>query len=230
MTRQEFYGFSARHAYLVLDGSGSMIDKEQVSKKPKHVAVAEMVQRIIDQLNDGKFQDTYLSVYAYDAAGSSGNEVARVTELLRDYDTQAAVYSGATDFMQWDPLRDHGGLTPIGSALSHVYSHAAAWVEQADGTEERRAIIYLLSDGMNNVGPDGSDVTKQIEAFNAKSTKGRIRLSTIGYFQHDEGGDNEEDAGRKLLRRLPNNEHAYFEAAKGAEIAKYIFDTIPVLA
>lgn len=230
MTRQESYGFSARHAFLVLDGSGSMVDKEKGSKKPKHVAVAEMVQHIIDHLNDGKFQDTYLSVYAYDASGTPGKEVVHVTELLRGYDTQAAIYSGGTDFMKWDPLREHGGMTPIGSALSHVFGQAAAWVDQADGTEERRAIIYLLSDGMNNIGPNGKDTSKQIEDFNAKSKKGRIRLSTIGYFQHDEGSDPEEDAGRSLLRSMPNNQHAYFEASQGGEIAKYIFDTIPVLA
>jgi hypothetical protein len=204
-----------------------MVDKERSSQKPKHVAVAQMVQDLMDHLNDGKFQDTYVSVYSYDASGTPGKEVVRVTELLRDYDTQSAIHSGETDFMKWDPLREHGGMTPIGSALSYIFGHAAAWVDQADGTEERRAIIYLLSDGMNNVGPDGSDISKQIDAFNAESKKGRIRLSTIGYFQSDEGADAEEDAGRTLLRSLPNNTNAYFESSQGAEIAKYIFDSLP---
>lgn len=51
-----------------------------------------------------------------------------------------------------------------------------------------------------------------------------MRLATIGYFQHAE-----EDAGRALLRALPTNRHAYFEARDVENILAYIVSTITVL-
>lgn len=217
--------FSSRHAFLVLDGSGSMSDMEKGSGKPKNVAVAEMVQQIINSLNAPEFADTFLSVYAYDA--SAGD--VRVTEMLKDYDTLSSTYNESTDVMKWDPLHQHGGMTPIGAALEYAFGQASVWVENADGSEVRRAIIYLLSDGMNNVGADGMDVKKRIEEFNATTDKGRIRLSTIGYFQYDKGANADEDKARELLRSLPTNSRAYFESASVKDIASYIFDTITVL-
>lgn len=212
----------SRHAFLVLDGSGSMSDIEKLSGKPKNVAVAEMVQQIINSLNGSEFADTFLSVYAYDAAAGD----VRITEMLKDYYALSSTYNESADVMKWDPLQGHGGMTPIGSALEYAFKQASVWVENADGSEARRAIIYLLSDGMNNVGADGMEVKKQIEQFNATTDKGRIRLSTIGYFQYEKGTNTDEDKARDLLRNLPTNTRAYFEAASVKDIAGYIFDTI----
>jgi hypothetical protein len=104
-------------------------------------------------------------------------------------------------------------------------------VNASDGQVQRRAVIYLLSDGMNNYGPDGMEERSAIEAFNASSEKGRIRLATIGYFQSEESASGmllnpEEEAGRQLLRALPLNDKAYFEASNVTEIVRYILSTL----
>ena len=100
---------------------------------------------------------------------------------------------------------------------------------QADGQVQRRAVIYLLSDGMNNYGPDGRAEKTAIAAFNAACEKGHIRLATIGYFQSPKdtppGTNPEEEAGRQLLEDLPVNRNAYFESDNTTDIVRYILST-----
>jgi len=218
-----------RAVFLVLDGSGSMEQPERASGQPKHAAVAQMVQDLIDELDNSAFANTYLFIYAYDAGVTdNGNYRPRITELLADYDVQSGPYRGNSNPKLWDPLVSHGGGTPIGAALDYCFQQATAWVERADGQEQRRAVIYLLSDGENNIGDDGRSITGQIDEFNERTNKGRIRLATIGYFQHCEGEDEEEDKARRLLTDLPNNRGAYFESGDKDMILRYILDTFPV--
>ncbi len=215
-------GFGLRHAFLLLDGSGSMHDPER-SGEPKHRAVASMVQQIIEQAHQ-KFTDTFLSVLAYDA---DGDNHARVTELLLDYDVSDSVYNDNTNLDLWDPLPQHGGNTPIGAVLAYAREKAETWVRLAQNQEQRRAVIYLLSDGMNNVGPDGTEQRALIDTFNKESTQGKVRLACVGYFQHGLGVSTEEDAGRELLRRLSTTK--VFESSDVSEIIAYILSTMTVL-
>lgn len=218
-------GLSKYHAYLVLDGSGSMgpSNKERVSGKDKHLAVAEMVQTLIDIVHeDPEFDDVFLSVYSYDERGTQPR--------LEEYDVKGAPYYQNKDLSHWDPVRGHGGGTPIGEALEFVRVRAENWVNAAVGQEQRRAVIYLLSDGMNNLGRDPMEIRKALIGF--QSPKGRIRLSTVGYFQFKEGepGETEEEKkGRILLRQLPLNERAYFESGDAQAILGYIKRTIQIL-
>lgn len=159
-------GFLIRAVFLLFDGSGSMEQPERASGQPKHAAVAQMVQDLIDELDNSAFANTYLFIYAYDAGVTdNGNYRPRITELLADYDVQSGPYKGNSNPKLWDPLVSHGGGTPIGAALDYCFQQATAWVERTDGQEQRRAVIYLLSDGENNIGDDGRSVTGQIEEF-----------------------------------------------------------------
>ena len=220
-------GFDLYHAFLLLDGSGRMKDKEQQSGKPKHLAVAEMVQKLINELHDRPdINNTQLTVVCYD--GVSVDDIR-----LRDYDVKANMHYNQANLDIWDPLRGHGGTTPIGRALEVGRELAERWVNDAQGMENRRGVIYLLSDGM--VFPDtesnGMGERQKIKDFNEEQTKsgsakGRIRIATVGYYQFPEGGSPEEDAGRELLKNLPDNPRAFFQTANASEITDYIVKTI----
>ena len=122
-------------------------------------------------------------------------------------------------------MKGHGWETPIGNVLAYVLELVKAWIKQGMGSEQRRGVIYLLSDGMNNNGSDGTDIKDEIEVFNATSTQGHIRLATIGYFQDPEN-DPDEAAGKALLRSLVTNDRANFTTDDAAEIVAYIKSTI----
>lgn len=213
-------GLAKYHAYLVLDGSRSMASKERISGKDKHLAIAEMVQSLIDILHDDpEMDDVFLSVYSYDGNGTR--------QRLEEYDTRADTYYQNTDYSRWDPLINHGGNTPIGEALEFVRLRAENWVQSAIGQEQHRAVIYLLSDGEQNAGRDPMAVRDELVKF--QSPKGRVRLSTVGYFQFKEGESGEtkeEKEGRKLLSALPLNDKAYFESGAAKSIVDYIKRTV----
>jgi uncharacterized protein YegL len=227
-------GTSLYHAFLLLDGSGSMKEIEHETGQPKHLAAAHMVQALIDEMHDNyAITDTLLTVICY-----CGNNVQDIR--VRDYDVKSNTYYKQTDVSQWDPLVGHGGTTPIGRALAYGREMAENWINAAPGIEVRRAVIFLVSDGMNypETEPDGTDEKQKIREFNAQQEKlrqqggfkGRIRLATIGYFQAPQGSNDDEDKGRELLRKLPDNPRAFFfESKKASEIANYILYTIEAL-
>src|SRR2546423_13442733 len=98
--------------------------------------------------------------------------------------------------MCWDPLRGHGGVTPIGRALAFARSLAENWVNDAQGMEFRRAVIYVLSDGIVEPAtePDGLEERQKISDFNralearkdTEGLKGQVRLATMGYYQYEQ--------------------------------------------
>lgn len=228
MTMRSFnnsgYAFSARHAYLLLDASGSMRSLEKSTGMPKHQAVAQMVQSLIDGFaNMAELTDTYLTIYAYDYDKGE----ARVSPLLLEYNVQGDTWAGNTDYSKWDVLEGHGGATPIGAALKKGFEEASAWVERAENAEQRRSVIFLMTDGDNNTGDDGRSVLPMIEAFNNSTGKGRVRVATVGYFSGSEGERAEETAGRALLRELASHgSRTFFESDKADEIRQYVKDTV----
>lgn len=229
--RQEGAGISLYHAYLLLDGSGSMVDQERQSKQPKHRAVAQMVQSLINELHEADaINNTQLTVICYD---STSVEDIR----LSDYDVKSNMYFQSSNIDLWDPIRGHNQATPIGRALAFARQLAEDWINAAQGMEVRRAVIYLLSDGMNypDTEPNGMSERQKIKDFNAQQEslkasggyKGRIRTATLGYFQFPPGSNDDEDKGRELLKSLPDNPKANFlETSTAAEIADYILRTI----
>lgn len=244
------YGFGVKHIYLVLDGSGSMADEEIAQIEPrksgeaKHVRVARMVQNLINYLNDNP--NTFLSVIHFDA---NEEGVLRITEPLESYNTLDNTYKDQEPDI-WDPLPEHGNATPLGGALSHVRAKAETWVSEAVGQELRRAVIFLMSDGMNNVEPDGSGEKEKIQQFNSQhGDKGYIRLATIGYYQFaetrlnvegistanlsqdDKAAYQEEAQGRALLKSLvEDTDKYYFEANDIEAIQAFIEFTVQTAA
>lgn len=230
-------GLLMSHAYLLLDGSGSMHNTELLAGKPKHRAVAEMIQDLIKTLkDDDQIQDILLSVICYD-----GNRVDDVRLSAYDIKASEEYYQqppyAERDLDRWDPLVGHNGTTPIGRALAFSRQMAEEWVKSAPRGAKHRAVICLLSDGMNfpETEPNGIDERNKIVDFNNSQeeqarqggdSKGRIRIATVGYYQSPEGQNKEEDEGRKLLKALAYPERAYFETREAKSIARFLRQTI----
>jgi hypothetical protein len=217
------------HAYLVVDGSGTMFEQELQTGEPKHRRAAWMVQEVLNRMDDPQYEFACISVSCFSADRTG----VKVISLLEEHNPSALkTYTGNSNLDYWDALHAQnrqqgmGNMTPLGSALAWARERAQLWVNASDGQVLRRAVLFLLSDGKSNYGPDGMDERSAIQAFNASSQKGYIRLATIGYFQLPEGKDTEEDAGRQLLRALPLNAASYFESDNVEKIVPYIISTI----
>lgn len=237
----------ARHLYLLLDGSGSMKEKEQKSGKLKHRAVAEMVQDLIYRCHEEHRLDNALltiicydgtrvqdiRVHAYDVkAGGGGSRLAGDASYQHFFRIPSGTeprYS-KEDLDQWDPLINHGGHTPIGLALEATRILAEDWAQKAPEGKIRRAIICLLSDGKNYPdsidNPNGIDAREQIRKFTLSNEPNRIRIATVGYYQHPEGQNDDEDEGRRLLRALAYPQDAYYESDEAAKLLEFIVATI----
>jgi hypothetical protein len=225
------------HAIIMVDASGTMGGKERKTDEEKHLCAARGVQKVLDAMDDPQYENACLSVAPF-SANRGGVQIVSLLDCHKPY--EAKTYTGNTDLQLWDGLSPQncalgmGGGTPIGSALRCAREIGEQWVNASPGQVQRRAVIYLMSDGMNNVGPDGRDEKKAIEAFNASCEKGEIRLAAIGYFQSEESAsgklmDPEEEAGRQLLRDLPLNSAAYFESDNFTYIVGYILSTLALV-
>ena len=217
------------HAYIVADASATMAQKELQTGDPKHRRVAWMVQEVLNGMDDPQYEHACATVGCF----SADRDGAKVVSLLEEYNPYTLqTYTASPRPEYWDGLSPQnrqqgmGNMTPIGTALAWARAKAEQWVNASQGQVYRRAVIYLLSDGMNNYGPDGKDEKQAIAAFNASCEKGNIRLATIGYFQSPPGSNAEEDAGRQLLNELPFNSKAYFESDNVKDIVRYILSTI----
>jgi hypothetical protein len=215
-------------AYILLDGSSSMAEPELKTGERKHRRAAWMVQEVINATDDPQYEYVSVSVASF-SANRDGVKVLSLLDAYRSYESKA--YTGNTDLGMWDVFSPAhraagmGGMTPLGTAVAFGRRQAEQWVNASPGQVQRRAVIYVLTDGMNNVGPDGMEEKKAIAAFNASSEKGYVRLSSIGYFQSPPGDNPEEDAGRRLLRALVLNPDAYFESDNVTNIVRYILST-----
>lgn len=241
----------ARHLYLLLDGSASMKEKELKSEKPKHRAVAEMVQDLIYRCHeDSEVDNALLTVICYDSkkvqdirvlgydvkadeeidGGESDNSYKHFYRKPKDTEPRYI----KQDLDQWDPLINHGGQTPIGLALGAARVLAEDWVLKSPEGKVRRAIICLLSDGMNypdgKDNPNGVEERERIMEFTRSQDKGRIRIATVGYYQHEQGKSNDEDEGRRHLQALAYPQGAYFESNEADKIVDFIVATITVLS
>lgn len=220
------------HAIIMVDATGTMGGIERKTREPKHLCAARGVQKVLDAMDDPQYENACISVAPF-SASRGGVQIVSLLDCHKPY--EAKTYTGNTDLEPWDGLSPQnralgmGGGTPIGSALAWARERAEQWVNAAPGAVQRRSVIYLMSDGMNNMGPDGRDQKVAFQAFNASCEKGEIRLATIGYFQSPEGTNFEEDEGRRLLRDLPLNSAAYFESDNFKDIVGYILSTLTLL-
>lgn len=248
-------GYFISHGILLLDGSGTMRETEQGTGQPKHRAVAAMVQDTINAIKtDMEIEDILLSVICYDGKRIDdirefGYDVKESDEFFNE-DYQKLRDSGNEDdrkryqtmLDKWDPLIGHGGATPIGRALKYAGDMAEEWVMSAPIGVIHRAVICLLTDGMNYPAsePNGLAEKERIVEFNQQQEgeakrengnyKGYIRIATLGYYQNPPGARVEEDEGRALLKQLahapgmPNE--GYYENAKADQFARFIKSTV----
>jgi hypothetical protein len=217
------------HAYLVVDGSATMREIERVTQELKHLRAAWLFQEVLNRMDDPQYEFAVISGCCFSADRTG----VKVISLLEEHNPfMLKTYTGNTDLTYWDALSPQnlsqgmGNMTPIGSALAWGRERAEQWVNAAQGQVLRRAALFLFSDGKNNYGPDGMEEKAAIQDFNASCKKGYIRLASIGYFQMEEGKNAEEDAGRALLRALPRNQDAFFEADNVEKIVPFILSTM----
>ena len=226
-----------RHAFLLLDGSGSMEEKELRSGLTKHRAVAEMVQDLINELHEeDEIQEGLLTIICYDSTHIddirlSAYDVRRDEDYLRP----GKPYS-EDDLNRWDPFIGHGMRTPIGRVLAFAREKAEEWVLSAPGGTIHRAVICLMSDGMNYppTEPNGMEENNSVQKFTNNQIslegrgeyKGRIRIVTVGYFQHQKGQNEEEDQGRELLSQLAFPDTGYFETPDAKKIVQFLVKTL----
>ena len=217
------------HALIMLDGSLTMQQIEIQTDEPKHRRCAWMVQEVLNRMDDPQYEFADITVGCF-SADKTGVKVVSLLDSHNPYTLKT--YTENQDLDYWDALspenrqRGMGGMTPIGGALAWARHKAEQWVTAADGQVQRRAVIYVLSDGMNNHGPEGKEEKQAIAAFNDSCETGYIRLATIGYFQSAPKTNDEEDAGRQLLHELPFNRKAYFESNNVKKIVGYILSTL----
>lgn len=107
-------GSRIRHGFLLLDGSGSMEAKEFTSGNKKHLAVAEMVQDLINLLHDAPrgHDPILLSVAAYDANNPYDSKLTGYdVESSQYYESRAKLGAPFKPevLQRWDPLPGHGG-------------------------------------------------------------------------------------------------------------------------
>lgn len=114
-------------------------------------------------------------------------------------------------------------------------------MKTAPSGARHRATICLLSDGMNfpSTEPNGIDERNRIVEFTRAQEeqekqggeyKGRIRIATVGYYQHPEGQNEEEDNGRRLLKALAYPERAYYESPDAKSIGRFLTRTVLVFS
>src|SRR4029450_5487238 len=201
-------------AIVAMDGSGTMSEIERVTQKLKHHRTAWLFQEVLNRMDDPQYEFAFITGFCFSADRTG----VKLITLLEDHNPHdLKTYTGNTNLDYWDALRPQnrargmGSLRPIGTALARARERAEQWVNASDGQVQRRVVIYLLSDGKNNYGPNGMDQKELIKTFNASCKNGHIRIASIGYFQSEETPsgtlmDPEEEQGRQLLRALPLNE------------------------
>ena len=123
--------------HLLLDGSGTMGEKERKTGEPKHVRVAWLAQQLLNRLDDPQYSEAQVTLAVF--SGDRRGEV-KILTLLEDYcPHECKTYTGNTDLAYWDPLTPEnrkqgmGNLTPIGSVLAWASHRAEDWITAAPG-------------------------------------------------------------------------------------------------
>ena len=113
-----------------------------------------MIQEFLNAIDDPQYEYVFVTVAPF----SADREGVKVVSLLEEHNPyQSKMYTGNTDLELWDGLSPQnraqgmGDGTPIGTAIAWAREQAEQWVNASMGQVKRRAVIYLLSDGMNNL-------------------------------------------------------------------------------
>jgi Mg-chelatase subunit ChlD len=156
-------------ALLLLDGSASMS-----SPTPALITKAEATdlatRELITRFKAGRSKTCFsFSVVTFDTAAEvrmQPNDLPKIDEFAEDF----------------NPMRNHGGGTDIGSALLEAERVASDFFAQApaDGVPTD-AVILIMSDGGHNSGPDVKDVADRIKAkFAGRITICAALFATVG--------------------------------------------------
>lgn len=145
---------------LVLDGSGSMVNEENLDKIPKGKAVSQAVRGLFNRLKDSRVADSFcFSVIYYDEKAKLVMDITDVKDINCGQD--------------FNPTKGMGGLTYIYKGLEEAKKVADRFFAAPNPQEvPRTAVIVILSDGVDMK----QEEAKRILAKLKKDS--RIRVAT----------------------------------------------------
>lgn len=122
---------------LVLDGSGSMVNEENLDKIPKGKAVSQAVRGLFNRLKDSRVADSFcFSVIYYDEKAKLVMDITDVKNINCEQD--------------FNPTNGMGGLTYIYKGLEEAKKVADRFFAAPNPQEiPRTAVIVILSDGVD---------------------------------------------------------------------------------
>jgi uncharacterized protein YegL len=122
---------------LVLDGSGSMVNEENLDKIPKGKAVSQAVRGLFNRLKDSRVADSFcFSVIYYDEKAKLVMDITDVKDINCEQD--------------FNPTNGMGGLTYIYKGLEEAKKVADRFFAAPNPQEvPRTAVIVILSDGVD---------------------------------------------------------------------------------
>ncbi len=165
-------------AILILDGSGSMSEKD-VSGKSRADAVEDAVQGFLDDLARGKSShERWISVITYDDHPIIHTDPVELESIIQGQSARLP--------QKLELLSRHGKATAIGSALRLAMDTAKSWLdEQIRDDIPRYVTICLLSDGAENCDSDPEGAADEIknQFGNPKGNLNRpeILIATAAY-------------------------------------------------
>lgn len=206
---------------LVLDGSGSMREKESQTGRIKAESViyhlirqpqgdsrnsGSLLSRLKISTNRDRF---WLSVVTFD----NRIDVALHPQRLEQVKPED---------LDIDLLGKHGDLTAIGHALTTAHQIAQGWLEDADPLIPRFATILLMSDGQETVGTDPVGVAQRIKE-NTSSELGRpqIVIATAAY-----GDDADGATLQAIASRRPDQSPMFARVDTGAQLRDFFMESI----
>ncbi|MBX3037726.1 MAG: VWA domain-containing protein [Anaerolineales bacterium] len=209
-------------AILVLDGSGSMAERD-VSGKSRADAVEEAVQGFLDDLARGKSShERWISIITYDDHPIVHTDPVELESLIQGQNAQLP--------QKLDLLARHGHSTAIGTALRLAMDTAKSWLDgQIRDDIPRYVTICLLSDGAetNDSDPEGAadEIKSKFGSSKGNFNRPEILIATAAY-----GDGSDVIPFRSVLEKMSTEvggQYPYFAIAPdGKQVRSWLIASV----
>jgi uncharacterized protein YegL len=209
-------------AILVLDGSGSMAERD-VSGKSRADAVEDAVQGFLDDLARGKSShERWVSVITYDSQSTIHTDPIELESLIQGQSARLP--------QNLDLLSRHGNATAIGTALRLAMDTAKAWLDnQIRDDIPRYVTICLLSDGAENCDSDPEGAAGEIKT-NFGSLKGNLNRPEVVIATAAYGDSPDIIPFRSVLEKMSTDvggQYPYFAVAPdGKQVRSWLIASV----
>lgn len=189
---------------LVLDGSGSMAEPAR-GKMTKAQAVNAAVREMFTRFSVSRYKRNFsFAVVTFDSKAKTQIPVT----LAPDIDDNA----------DYDPMREHGGGTDIGSGLREAQKIAEDFLRNASQDIPASAVIVVMSDGLDGQGGVGNSAETLRIAEDIKGNKDITICST--YFAKVGASD---AAAQDHLRAIASNPATGYKTVYDDETLRKFF-------